>query len=219
MISLCIGRREQGKSTLAYHLALQSSTRVIVDPRALFETSSDILPNANGLYDLLDTRQEIIVQPEEETNEIFEAVCVEVKDWLQENPDEPFALLGDEARFFDTPSYIPSSLDWILRMSSRKLVHAIFTMHRPVDISVDIRAIADYWFIFHTTQEHDLKVIAERCGQEVAELVSNLDGSKNELIVWDDAHGTFRKETDRSKWYHSLSLPMLPSHLQEQINA
>jgi hypothetical protein len=212
VISLVLGRREQGKSTLAYHLALKSDTRVIFDPRSQFHTSSDIISDDFDLLNLLDTRYEIIVQPEHSVPEVFERCAWSVNEWIKENPDEQLCFLLDEARFIETVKKIPPSLDAILRMAPRKTTHTIFTAHRPSDISVDIRAIADFWFLFHTTQEHDLKAIAERCGNDVADEVSTL--KPFEIIVWDDGIGKARKDTNSSAWKHSFTLPARPEKFE-----
>jgi hypothetical protein len=208
MISSINGRRELGKSTLALYLARQKTTRVIFDPRFQFRTSPAILKNVEieSMLELLDTQVEIIVHPESDVLGNFQRACDAIKIWLQENPDEPFCFLVDEARFVDTPSEINESLDWILRCTPRKLVDTIFTSHRPADIAVNIRAIADYWYIFRITQQNDLKVIEERCGPEVRDMLPVL--KVNELIVWNDSVGTARHDTDRSKWYVSMSAPI-----------
>jgi hypothetical protein len=214
VISLVIGRREQGKTTLAYWLARQRSTRVIFDPRAMFHTTSDVLPSGFALFELLDDREEVIVQPQENVVAAFDETTTAIRDWILQNPDEPFALLVDEARFVETTEKISPSFDWILRLGPRKTLDTILTAHRPVDISTDIRAIADYWFIFQTTQEHDLKVITERCGGEVADMVSTLEPFQ--LVVWNDSIGKFRKETDSEKWRVRLDLPALTTRQQAQ---
>jgi len=207
MIILVFGRREQGKTTFAYHLALQKETRVEFDPRGMFATTSDIIPDSFELQELLDEREEIIVQPEHNVKRVFEDTCNSIWRWIKQYHDMgdelSLSFLVDEARFIDTPSYIPESLDAILRMAPRREVDTIFTAHRPVDISVDIRAIADYWAIFQTTQEHDLKVISERCGEQVAEIVAKLPA--HHLVIWNDALGTFRVLDKPEVWKHQIT--------------
>ena len=80
----------------------------------------------------------------------------------------------------------------------------IFTAHRPADVAVDIRAIATFWMIFRITQEHDLKVIGDHCGSKVVEQVLLLNDG--ELIIWNDSRATWRKESDRRKWYVPMAV-------------
>jgi hypothetical protein len=202
MIALCIGRKEQGKTTLGYHLAKTMPTRIVFDPREHFFTSLCVTENANGLYELLDDQQEIIVKPPDHYPEHFELVCEQLRAWIKDNREEEFALLVDESYDVKTPDFMPPALDWLMRKTKRKQVRIIFTAHRPVDVATDIRALSDNWFIFQTTQEHDLKIIAERCGREVAEQVSTLKA--REFINWDDSIGVWKKFSDSSKWYVSL---------------
>jgi hypothetical protein len=212
MISLIFGRREQGKTTLAYHLILQKETRVIVDPRGQFGTTSDVLPDENGLYELLDDRSEIVIKPEREPRRVFSEVAAVCREWLRDNPGAQFAFLLDEARIFDTPSAIPEDFEYLLRMAPRDEVDVVLTAHRPSDVSVDIRAIADFWLIFQTTQEHDLRVISERCGDTVAETALTLP--QHAVIIWNDAKGASRVSYDSEIWRHDIRT--LPRNVQEE---
>jgi hypothetical protein len=202
MIILCIGRREQGKTTLGYFLAKRYPTRVIFDPRESFFTSPVVTFDAAGLYDLLDNESEIIVKPEAYYPENFALVCDELRAWVRDNREEEFSFLVDEAYDVKTPDNMPASLDWLMRKTKRKQCRIIFTAHRPVDIATDIRALSDNWLIFQTTQEHDLRIITERCGPEVAEEVQVL--KEREFIDWNDSLGTWKKFSDPHAWYVSL---------------
>ena len=199
---LCIGRREQGKTTLGYHLAHSLPTRVIFDPREAFFTGGIIVENGGDVGTLLDEHAEIIVKPPDHYPEHFEIVCDQLRDWIRVNREEEFALLVDEAYDVKTPDNMPAALDWLMRKTKRKQTRIIFTAHRPVDISTDIRALSDNWLIFQSTQEHDLRIIAERCGREVADEVQKLKA--REFINWNDSIGTWTKYTDSNGWYMSL---------------
>lgn len=202
MIALCIGRKEQGKTTLGYHLALKFPTRVIYDPREHFFTSDVTISDYKGLYEALDTFPEIIVKPEQDYPENFSQVCEELRSWVRDNREEEFSFLIDESYDVKTPDFMPPALDWLMRKTKRAKTRIIFTAHRPVDISTDIRALSDNWFIFQTTQEHDLRIIAERCGSEVAEIAQTL--KPREFVNWDDSVGRWAKFSEPSAWYVSL---------------
>jgi len=208
---LCIGRKEQGKTTLACFLAHNYPTRIIFDPRNTFNTGGEIIEEGAGLYDLLNEKAEIIIQPPDHYPEHFEIVCDQLRAWIKDNPDEEFALLTDEAYDIKTPEYMPASLDWLMRKTKRKQTRIIFTAHRPVDISTDIRALSDNWLIFQSTQEHDLRIIRERCGDEVAEQVAQLN--PREFINWDDSVGKYTKFSDSNAWYMPLQKQESPANV------
>jgi hypothetical protein len=200
MIALCIGRREQGKTTLAYWLACFGCPRVIFDPRGMFGTSENVLTDSGQLGELLDDgEKEIIIQPAFYIPEHFENTCNELMGWVRENSDVPFAFLVDESYDAKTPEKMPVALDWLMRKTKREKTRIIFTAHRPGDISTDIRALSDHWFIFQTTQEHDLKVIRERCGSDVAEAVRHL--SARTFIHWDDGKAKWEVWSDSRMWF------------------
>jgi hypothetical protein len=205
MISLCIGRMRQGKSTLAYHLALLCPTRVLFDPRNQFHTTSDVIPHGAELYNMLDDRAEIIVRPDLIVEDCFESATSETVEWIRNNPGEKICFLADEARLIKMTTTAYPAFDWMLRSAGEEDVNVIITAHRPIDVPVDTRAIAHFWYMFHTTQEHDLKIIEERCGPEVAEQVKTL--RDRELIVWNDSIATWRKHSETKTWFHDLSKP------------
>jgi hypothetical protein len=209
MLDLVIGRRELGKTTFAVYLSRQFSTRVLFDPRHMINTTSDILSDGQigggVLYSLLDTRSEIIVRPHFDKEATFNEMCREIYDWLRDNPEEKFCLLLDEARFIKEPEK-NTYFDYIVRCTPRELVEVIFTCHGVIDISPDLRRIADFWILFRLTMESDLDRVRERCGETVAIEVQKLE--PYEYIVWNDARGTWAKHTDRAKWYVSLGMPL-----------
>jgi hypothetical protein len=204
MITIVNGRRRQGKTTLAYYLSLEKPTRVIFDPRRQFDTTSFRLDDGIGLYDAMDEESEVLIQPTSDVKGTFRNIAQDFRDWTVDNPDEPAVLLVDESRFLDTPNQNYEAFEQTIRFSEGEIVDVLMTSHRPGDISVDIRAISDYYCIFRTTQEHDLKVITQRCGDEVAEIVSNL--KDKEFLVWNDGTATFHTVDEPHKWFVDIHL-------------
>lgn len=205
MLDLAIGRRELGKTTLAVSLSRHFSTRVIFDPRHMIHTTSDILTDneiSGVLYAMLDDRAEVIIQPHFNKEEAFASMCAEIYAWLKDNPGESFCLLLDEIRFIQRPEE-NQHFDFIVRCTPRSQVTVIVTCHGIVDVSPDLRRVADYWILFRLTMEADLDRVRERCGDDVAEAVQKLEPF--EYIVWDDAHATWKKHSDKERWYVSLS--------------
>jgi hypothetical protein len=202
LLILNLGRRRVGKTTLAYKQSLTAPTRLIFDPRGQFKTSNVILHDTKELYARLDDTSEITVRPLENVRGVFDATCQVLKQWTDDNPEESVSFLVDESYFIDTPNEEYRTFDAMLRFSGTKQIKIIMTAHRPADISVSIRAIADYICMFRMTQEHDLKVVIGKCGQEVASIVSNL--KPREYVSWDDGDATFRVMREPSKWFVNL---------------
>lgn len=212
MIYLNLGRREQGKTTLAYYLVSKQPTRVIFDPRGLFPTAhrlttSDEVSSAfDRLYDThpdAERRQdvELVITPEVDVQGLFEVTSREVKGWLQAG--HPIAFLVDEVSMVQT--YIRGEFhefNWILRLCPRQQAIIVLTAHRPVDVSVDVRAISDVWLLFAMTQEHDLNVIKQRCSPDVAALLPRL--ATYHFVQWDEGKGTGTVNKNPAGWYLKL---------------
>jgi hypothetical protein len=204
MLDLFIGRRELGKTTLAVATSRNFSTRVFFDPRHILNTTSDVLRDgeiSGVLYEMLDTRSEIVIQPEFNVELTFDETCFQIIQWLRNNPGEKFCLLVDEVRFVPNPDK-NRYFDYIVRCTPRNFVTVEMTCHGIVDIPASLRRIADYWILFKLTLEADLDTVRERCGEEVAEEVRKL--SPYEYIVWNDSIHQWRKHVDRSRWYVPL---------------
>ena len=209
MIILDIGRRGQGKTTLALYLARKSARRFVFDPRGLVEqtpgdrlkTSSPTLI-AQGVDRVVEGQiPELVITPILEPQTAFNALINELYEWLKRDPKASFALVIDELRFL--PDLETPQFEWLLRCSQPDRVHVILTCHRPADIPVNVRAIADQWLIFRVTQEHDLKVIAER-SQRAAAAARHLN--KREFVAWDDASGEFKVFRRPDQWFVPLGV-------------
>jgi hypothetical protein len=199
MLDLITGRRELGKTTLAVHLSRHSATRVIFDPRHMIEVGGLVLTDdsVDMLYKMLDVHSEVIIRPFNKER-VFEETCRQIYNWLSDNPGEPFCFLLDEARFIKAPED-NLHFDFIVRCTPRSSTTVIITCHGIVDVSTDLRRIADYWILFRLTLEADVDRVRERCGDAVAEEVTKLQPF--EYIVWNDANATWSKHTDRTKWF------------------
>ena len=204
MLDLLIGRRELGKTTLAVKISRDYTTRVIFDPRHIIETSSDLLSDteiADNLYDMLNVRSEIIIRPKFDIERAFETTCEILYSWLADNPGEPLCFLVDEARFVKEPEK-NKHFDFLVRCLPSSQVAILLTCHGIVDVSPDLRRIADFLIFFRLTMEADIIRVRERCGDVVADEVQKLN--PYEYIVWNDQRGTWRKETERRKWFVNL---------------
>ncbi len=217
MLILNLGRRRVGKTTLAYKIISNSETRVIWDPRGLFHTSSCVLSGSSGLYEALDNEYEIIIKPERDVKGTFDSCCSVLWRWVKDNPEAKVSFLVDEAYFIETSNTSYESFDAMLRFSGEGQLKIVITAHRPADIGTSIRSIADKWCMFRTTQEHDLKVIRERCGEIVAEQVANL--KPYQYVVWDDGISSYEVKLEPAKWYISMKQSRSVSNETKSGNA
>lgn len=199
MIYLVLGRRYQGKSTLALHVAQHTpdTAQVLIDPRAQFALPDVPIVERATIEEL--SRPRVIVRLDRVETE-FIALMRGYRAIVERAPRRRRALVLDEARFIDLDN---PDLDWLCRCVDPRALTIIITAHRPVDIPVDLRAIADYWCLFQMTQEHDLKVIEERCGPVARSRVCRLP--PRHYVVWDDGRATLGHCSKPESWY----VPML----------
>jgi len=213
MIYFCLGRRLQGKTTLAYYIARRLPRRMIFDPRGLIRsaqsqvcrTTSEIQQVADALRDHEIT--EMIVTPRGSVESAFHAFCFEAQRWIELHPREPIAILIDEVRFMDLNN---EALDWVLRCSPVDTCHIIFTGHRPKDIPIDIRGIADRWLLFSFTLPRDLDVIEEHCSPQVEREVRRLQS--RQFVEWNDQVGKARVYLNPAVWYVPLTMHATEIH-------
>lgn len=198
----------RGKTTWVYYHASKLPQRVIFDPRRQIRHHSEksiVVATSDQIEAAMDRMfvdrnlEEVVIVPADDPQPVFETLCGEVRHWIELDDRRPLAVVIDEARFIKTE--VPAC-QWILRCSPHDTIHIFFSAHRPSDLSTDARAIIDRMILFHTTQEHDLKTITDRCGSDVAEKVRNLD--QFAFVEWDDGQGKAFVHDDPSKWYIPL---------------
>lgn len=212
MMYLAIGRRRLGKTTLAYSMAKKCPYRVIFDPRGQIHSEGVRVHSPAALAEVSpdmthpkDPLTEIVVTPDANPQAMFDACAALVKDWgrdFQHKPPSTHRLmfLIDEVRFIDPMR--SAAFEYVMRATPPDLIHVVITGHRPSDIKTDVRAISDHWLMFRCTQEHDLKVIRERCGDRVARHVSQL--KPHQFIHWDDGATTAYSHVNPAAWFVPL---------------
>lgn len=193
MIHIGTGRRTQGKTTLFDFLCRKLTYQARFSPRitlpargaATFRSSPDRI-----VFDQVMLKKETItVVPDHNVDETFIDYMNVVALWYRRNESElikqnaTLAILVDEARF--TGVRESEQLDWLMRCTQQNLVHIYFTVHRPKDLHPDIRAIADYWYVFNVTQPHDLEVLSEECGDYVSSMAPQMRA--REFVFYDVA--------------------------------
>jgi hypothetical protein len=222
VIYLALGRRETGKTTLAYFLVRKCKSRVVFDPRGLIPAPAGrarSLDDISDAFDKLagDSGADVVITPDGDVQACFERMSAEIRSWLHDDDDAPRPALGvlvDELRFVDTKA---PAFDWLLRCATRASLSIVLTAHRPADVPPDIRAIADVWLIFKTTQEHDLKVLSERCDPSVAAIGQRL--IDRQFVAWDDTRGKATTYTKPIAWYVPLKNPRENDSLTRILDA
>jgi len=203
VIYLALGRREQGKTTLAYYIVSRLPRRLIFDPRGMVRTDKGHTFNRgdelfrNGM-DAFEAHEltEVTLTPIGNVDSAFQVFCREAANYVRKNPDDRVGILIDEIRFMDLTN---EDLDWILRCSSVENVHIVFTGHRPKDVPTDIRAIADRWLLFSFTLPRDVEIIEDQCSPRVATAVQGLQA--RQFVTWDDRTATATFHRDPGVWF------------------
>lgn len=184
--ALYLGRRRQGKSTLAFHHALQQKGGIVVfDINAQFRDCPGVRTSDLAEFDtLVSNSQEriVIFRPARNVNEEFGAFCECL--WKRQG----YTLLIDEASQVQSAAGCNEWLDRFMRMAPPEL--KIFqTLHRPRDSATLCRSLATDWFIFRTTLPRDLDVIEEQCGEEARVRVAGFEEGSRVFYHWDDSLG------------------------------
>lgn len=205
MIYLDLGRREQGKTTLAYYIVTQLPKRMIFDPRGMVRgEASEVATDALQWRELTDAFEadqlhEIVYTPSGNMDVAFDDFCREARRFVRAHPREQFGMLIDEIRFvLDGRSPVNENLDWVLRCAPVNASHIILTGHRPKDVPTDIRGIADKWLLFQFTLPRDTDIIEEFSSSAVAAGVKRLE--RYQFIEWDDRIGKMTWHTNPRLW-------------------
>jgi len=201
MIYLCLGRRELGKTTLARYLAAQRTPSLILDTRSQWPTRDPwrTVPH-DEMLTALEMGETIVVQPYDEQDSSDRAARV-VREYLDAPVTRELSVVIDEAALIDDLK----AWSYVFRGSPRMRTTIVLTTHRPQDLPTHLRAVADVWCLFRTTQEHDLKVIEARCGADVARLVQDL--KPYHFVSWNDAKGVLREHHTPETWFTPGPMP------------
>lgn len=196
-IYLNIGRRQLGKSTLARYMAHAKHPRIFIDPRAQWTGNGKVYrrEDAESMLEDLEANRDIVIQPVEK-QETVDAMATVVALYFSEDPEgnqRQLSIVLDEAGTYSLKAW-----DWLLRTCDPKRCDIILTAHRPKDIDTTVRAIADYWCIFRTTQKHDLEAIEDRTSEHVVRAVQTLEPF--EFVQWDDAKAEMQVNKNSNAW-------------------
>lgn len=177
-----VGRRRVGKTTLADFLCGSCKYQLRFSPRVtLAEREHGITivraPTSQELDEWFQNGMTVTVIPELDVDETFLSTARSMRAWYSRQErkapiKDQIGFIVDEARF---PAVRESrDLDWLFRCTNPEMIHIYMTVHRPKDLNPDIRAILDYWYVFHVTQQRDIDILEDECNVIVAARASQL---------------------------------------------
>jgi AAA domain len=207
MVTLAIGERGEGKTTIARYLAKQrSSVELIFEPKVDGAVSDcEFVFTDTELYEALQKAKDkgkasICFVPSDDIQDGFSEFIDVIK---SPNPKIGYCFGGvsiviDEAWSLMTPKSSHPELERLLRIAPRNGEHEINVTvlgHRAVDINERTHFFSDELFIFRTTEVNELETLDRRWHPSISQVVSSFpDGehycvqyNKNsrKLTVWD----------------------------------
>ena len=192
MLGVVIGRRRQGKSTLALALAKAKRQTVIVfDPNDQYGKLEHVaLKSFPGWMEASHPGSVCRILPSDPKAD-FDALTATLDGghWAWGE----YTLIVDECSMLMSSTYVHPVLERYAR-TSPKDVHTILTTHRAVDVNTLYRALATDWFFFHQHLDRDVENISDNFGADVA--VESRSLPEYHLIhYWLDPGGLPRHET------------------------
>lgn len=179
-----VGRREEGKTTLALYLSRRYAGRVIWDPRGMIgdRSTAVIVCTPEDLETAIregDWRRGPIVyrQESDDVPGEFTAVCQVL--FPRKFTKGGFAFIIDEAGELQNPHSIHPELLRIVKQHPtfppEESVLIIQTNHRLSEFNNSCKALMNELYIFQTTLPRDLDVIDQHTGiPEIREIVKTL---------------------------------------------
>jgi hypothetical protein len=217
MNSVCIGRREEGKSTLALFLAHTTHTAVVVfDPRGIFAghivRSKEELEDAlkDGLYEdgLPLVYRFDSTDPEEAFTEMSAAL------FPPHFTRGGFCLIVDEAGMLQGQNTMHPELRRAISQHPTKgpmRIHIIQTTHRLQELHGKVKTCLDNLYVFCTKNARDHVALVEFTDEpELVEVVKELP--KHHLVHYkfarqDPGEPQYEIWDDPTDWYISLASP------------
>ncbi len=198
MLAVIIGRRRQGKSTLALALAKQEKRTVIVfDPNDQYG-HIEVIASLPEWMEKSEPGSIGRIVPADHVAE-FEAIVSELDGGTWRWGD--YTLIVDECSMLMNPQKVHPALERYAR-TSPKDVSIILTTHRTVDVHTLFRALATDWFFFHQHLDLDIENIRDNFGRELAEETKTLP-QYHCIHYWLEVGGLPAREkwNDPDVWY------------------
>ena len=212
-----VGRREEGKTTLAKYLARRYKAQFIWDPRGMIgpEPNGVIVCNADDLETAIEEKRwqggpVVYRQESGDPEEEFSGVCNVL--FPPKFTRGGFAFVIDEAGELQNAHRIHPALLRVIKQHptfpKEESVLVIQTNHRLSEFNNSCKALMNELYIFQTTLPRDLDVLDEHTGiPEIREIVFNLPKHHCVRYKYDrQPAGVPQYEVwdDPSVWYNKL---------------
>lgn len=226
MNAIFVGEKRSGKTTLAFHLALETNGGIIVfDPKKEFRDWPATVSSVAEMEKFLKQEHRVIIwrpptiaEGDEETGderrpmqESFNALA----GWVLRKHDLAmaqgwdrsgyhFTLLVDEAYNLQSHSWINGRLLRILSQCRPEILNVFQTFQSVKNVNSDSRSRVSDWYLFTITLPTDLKRLEEFAMPEVIQQVRTLP--EHEYVHFLNEKGTVSSEivTDSDEWYEPL---------------
>lgn len=212
MLFANVGRRFQGKTTLAVWTLDQCDRRALLDTRQqIRRPGSVIVRSAGRLREAFDALaagdvDDVVYSPIETHSVAFAAFAGELRRWVTTHPGLGLGVLIDEAGFYKRQlDDVDGDFQYVIKTCDLDAVDVVLTCHRPTDLPTDVRALCNRLAIFRVTLPHDLEAVRKHCGDDVEQLVQQLPD--RHFVEWDDDDATFAVNACPFIWQTDLTKP------------
>jgi hypothetical protein len=213
--AIFVGEKRSGKTTLAFHLALQTNGGIVVfDPKKEFRGWPATVSSVPELERAIKEKHRVVIwrpQYEREISESWEPLA----DWILAKHDLAladgwdklgyhFTVLVDEAYNLQSHARIDQKLLRILSQCRPEVLNVFQTFQSVKNVNSDSRSRVSDWFLFTITLPTDLDRLEEFAMPEVIEQVRTLP--EHEYVHFLNEKGTVSSEVvkDSDSWYESL---------------
>jgi hypothetical protein len=223
--AIFVGEKRSGKTTLAFHMALETNGGVIVfDPKKEFRDWPATVTDVAGLDKAIAEQHNVIIwrpvsQQDDEKADIgpsFDELATWVlqkhdlalaKGWDKEG--KHFTLLVDEAYNVQSHAWINQKLLRILSQCRPEILNVFQTFQSVKNVNSDSRSRVSDWYLFTITLPTDLKRLEEFSQPEVIAEVQHLD--EHQYVHFINEKGTISStiHTEPEEWYEDLNYSAL----------
>lgn len=215
MNAIFVGEKRSGKTTLAFHLALETNGGIVVfDPKKEFRDWPATVSDTDSLNRAIKEKHRVVIWRPPSDIEIQDSWDA-LADWILEKHDIAlangwdktnfiFTLLVDEAYNLQSHARIHPKLLRILSQCRPEILNVYQTFQSVKNVNSDSRSRVSDWFLFTITLPTDLDRLEEFAMPEVIEQVRTLP--EHEYVHFLNEKGTVSSEvvTDSESWYENL---------------
>lgn len=183
-----IGRKGTGKSTLTREILQRGDREFIFDAAADHLWVPDQFTDLDSAYAYILDRgsqpQTFIGSYIPETEDDDKTLITDVSEicgavWEVGNQ----TIVLEELPTYSQPQWCPPKINKLFRLGRHRSINIVYTGQRAAELPRRATGATDLFILFQTSEPTDLDKIAERCGNETADLVRRL--GEHEFVVFD----------------------------------